>query len=157
MPPAQGQLLLGLRGVGKTVLLNEMARQADALGFLTVVLEAPEDRRLAELLVPPLRHALFQLSRAEKAKQAAVAALGALRAFAAAFKVKVGDVQFGVEAARGTADSGDLDYDLSELVRIVATAAAGGPGRRGQVVRRATVRLSAGGAAGTRRGARRAA
>ena len=120
---AQGQLLLGLRGVGKTVLLNEMARQADALGFLTVVLEAPEDRRLAELLVPPLRHALFQLSRAEKAKQAAVAALGALRAFAAAFKVKVGDVQFGVEAARGTADSGDLDYDLSELVRCVAAAA----------------------------------
>ena len=47
--PARSQLLLGLRGVGKTVLLNRIMEIADSEGYLTVFLEAPEKRRLAEM------------------------------------------------------------------------------------------------------------
>lgn len=56
---ARSQMLLGLRGVGKTVLLNEIARLAEGEGYRAIELEAPENRRLAELLVPPLRSVLI--------------------------------------------------------------------------------------------------
>jgi len=120
---ARGQLLLGLRGVGKTVLINRIAELAQEEGHLTIVLEAPENRRLAEMLVPPLRAILFRLSRGEAAKDRARRALGVLRAFASAFKVSVGDVEFGVNPETGTADSGSLESDLPELLLAVAEAA----------------------------------
>src|SRR5262249_30741431 len=43
--------------------------------------------------------------------------------FAKAFKVKVGDVEFTVEAETGSADSGDLESDLPEVLFAVAKAA----------------------------------
>ena len=52
-------LLTGLRGVGKTVLLNEIERKAVASGYRTIMVEAHEGRSLAALLVPPLRTLLF--------------------------------------------------------------------------------------------------
>jgi hypothetical protein len=120
---ARSQMLLGLRGVGKTVLLNRIAQLADEAGYLTVILEAPEDRELAEMLVPPLRSILFKMSRLEKTKDVAKRALGVLRAFAGAFKVAAGGVEFGVEAERGSADSGSLESDLPEMLLAVARAA----------------------------------
>jgi len=110
--PARSQMLLGLRGVGKTVLLNRIAEMAEQEGFLTVVLEAPENRRLAEMLVPQLRSLLVRLSRVERAKEVAKYALGVVRAFSAACKVAVGDIEFGVAPEVGTADTGDLEIDL---------------------------------------------
>src|SRR5262245_41036980 len=68
---ARSQMFLGLRGVGKTVLLNRIEQLATERGFVTIVLEAPEDKPLAELLVPPLRSRLVGLSRIEKAKDRA--------------------------------------------------------------------------------------
>src|SRR4051794_33103580 len=68
---ARGQLLLGLRGVGKTVLLNRIATLAEAAAYRTIRLEAPEDQRLAEMLVPHLRRELYQMSRIERAKDIA--------------------------------------------------------------------------------------
>jgi hypothetical protein len=121
--PAKSQLLLGLRGVGKTVLLNRIAELADGEGYQEVVLEAPEDQRLAAMLVPELRKLLFRLSRKEKAKSLAMRALGVLRSFAKAFKVKVGDVEFMVDAEPGIADSGSLDSDLLEVLLSVSVAA----------------------------------
>jgi len=120
---AKSQMLLGLRGVGKTVLLNRIADIAESDGYETVVLEAPEDRRLADMLVPPLRHLLFKLSRIDQAGVVAKRALGILRAFAKAFKVKVGDVEFTVEPETGTADSGSLEADLPEVLLAVSRAA----------------------------------
>ena len=120
---AKSQLLLGLRGVGKTVLLNRIAELAGDEGYREVVLEAPEDQRLAAMLVPELRKLLFRLSRKEKAKDQALRALGVLRAFAQAFKVKVGEVEFMVDPELGTADSGNLDSDLLEVLLAVAAAA----------------------------------
>ena len=120
---AKGQMLLGLRGVGKTVLLNRIAELAEEEGYLTVVLEAPEDRRLADMLVPPLRTVLFKLSRSDRARSLANQALGVLRGFAGAFKVKYGELEVSVDAAAGTADSGHLESDLPELLMAVAQAA----------------------------------
>ena len=56
--PEKSILLTGLRGVGKTVLLNEIERMAARTGYRTVALEAHEDKSLAALLVPPLRKLL---------------------------------------------------------------------------------------------------
>jgi len=121
--PAKSQMLLGLRGVGKTVLLNRIAELAEREGFQPVLLEAPEDRRLAEMLVPPLRTLLFKLSRLEHAREIAKRGLGVLRAFASVFKVRVGDIEFTVEAQAGTADSGSLESDLPEMLLAVSNAA----------------------------------
>src|SRR4051812_110489 len=94
--PAKSQLFLGLRGVGKTVLLNELAKVAEQLGYLVIQLEAPEDRRLAEMIVPPLRSVLYKMSGAEKAKVLATKGLRALQGFASVFKAKVASVEVGV-------------------------------------------------------------
>lgn len=120
---AKSQMLLGLRGVGKTVLLNRIAQLAEDEGYYPILLEAPESKRLAEILVPPLRAVLFKMSRIERGKDLAKRGLGVLRAFAKAFKVNVGDVEFTVEAENGTADSGSLESDLPELLHAVALAA----------------------------------
>jgi hypothetical protein len=56
-------LLTGLRGVGKTVLLNEIERLAIATGYRAISVEAHEDKPLAALLIPHLRRVLFDLDR----------------------------------------------------------------------------------------------
>ena len=126
---ARSQMLLGLRGVGKTVLLNRLNGLASDAGHVTVVLEAPEDRRLAAMLVSPLRSLLFRLSRLERSKDLAKRGLGILRAFAGALRISVGDIEFGVHPEVGTADTGSLESDLPELLVAVAEAAklAGNP------------------------------
>jgi len=119
---AKSQMLLGLRGVGKTVLLNEIARIADEHGYLTIQLEAPEDRGLAEMLTPPLRSVLYKLSAVEKAKTLATRGLQTLQSFSSALKLSVGPVELGV-AEPSVADSGNLENDLPELLLLVAEAA----------------------------------
>lgn len=120
---SQSQLLLGLRGVGKTVLLNKIEELALDAGYLTSFIEAPEDRPLPDLLYPKLHQVLRKLSVADAAKAKAVMALRALKSFASAFRVTVGDVSIAYEPQEGTADSGDLDADLSELFLLVGQAA----------------------------------
>lgn len=120
----RSSLLVGLRGVGKTVLLNRIQAAAEANGYLAVLLEAPEERRLAELLVPPLRSLLLRLDRMEGAKDKFRKALAALRAFAGTFHVTIGDIGVGLSEAAGIADSGLLDHDLIDLLVAVGEAAA---------------------------------
>ena len=57
----QSMLMVGLRGVGKTVLLNRVRELAETDGFGVVMVEATESRSLPQLLVPALRQILFQL------------------------------------------------------------------------------------------------
>jgi hypothetical protein len=115
------QMLLGLRGVGKTVLLNRIAELAGEIGYEQVQLEAPEGRALASYLAPALKTLLLRLDRVEQARVWAGEAMAALRGFASAFKVSVGEVKLGLsEPPR--ADSGNLEVDLPEL--LVATAQA---------------------------------
>lgn len=124
---SRSQMLLGLRGVGKTVLLNRIEEIAGDEGHLTSFIEAPEGKPLGELLVPKLRQVLQKLSLGEQAKAKAHAGLKALRSFAAAFKFTYGETTISVDPEVGVADSGDLESDLPELfLRIGEAAKAAG-------------------------------
>lgn len=118
-------ILVGLRGVGKTVLLNELGRNAKAAGYHTIILEAHEDKSLAALLAPPLRSLLFELDRMANISEKVRRGLGVLKSFISAVKVKISEIEIGldIEPERGTADSGDLEVDLSGLFIAVAEAA----------------------------------
>jgi hypothetical protein len=122
---AKSLLLVGLRGVGKTVLLNRMRIDADGRGFTTLSIEAPESRSLPALLAPPLRAALLKLDRLAAGGDLARRALRALGGFIRAMKLKYQDVEFGVDlgAEPGVADSGDLEYDLAGLLTLIGEAA----------------------------------
>lgn len=120
--PEKSQMLLGLRGVGKTVLLNRIGEMAERLDYLVLHLEAPEGQRLARYLAPALKGTLVRLSRDERAQSVAGRALGALRGFASAFKVSIGEVDIQVTAPPA-ADSGNLEVDLPELLVAVGRAA----------------------------------
>jgi len=116
--PAKSVIMVGLRGVGKTVLLNQMLRDAEADRIHTIYVEAPESRSLPAMLAPQLRIALLRLSRVEAAKDAAITGLRALAGFARALKVKFGDIEVGIdyEPEAGLADNGDLEGDLTALL-----------------------------------------
>jgi len=125
--PAKSVLMVGLRGVGKTVLLDKMRADAEASGIRTLRLEAPEGRSLPALLAPQLRTALLQLSRTETAKDLAVRGLRALAGFAQSLKLKYDDIEVGFdfEPEKGLADNGDLEGDLAALLEQVGRTAQG--------------------------------
>lgn len=122
---ARSLLLVGLRGVGKTVLLNRIAQDAEARGFVVVQIEAPEKRSLPASLIPTLRTALIKLDRIVAAGELAKKALRTLGGFVGAMKVKYEDIEFGVDLGNepGVADSGDLERDLIDLFVEVGKAA----------------------------------
>lgn len=121
----KSQILLGLRGVGKTVLLNKIESLAESHHHLTSFIEAPEGKSLAQLLYPKLYQIIRKLSLIETAKHQAHTAMRALRSFASVFKVEVGDVSISVDPELGIADSGSLEYDLIELFERIGIAAKG--------------------------------
>ncbi len=116
-------MLLGLRGTGKTVLLNTVENAAEESGYMTSAIEAPEKESLAELLYPKMQQALRKLSHIESAKAKAHAALKALRSFASVFGIQMGDLSVSVDPEPGVADSGNLEYDLSDIFIAIGTAA----------------------------------
>lgn len=118
-------LLTGLRGVGKTVLLNEMERLAEQAGYKTILIEAQEDKSLGALLVPSLRRLLFSFNSFANVGDKVRKALAVLKSFVSTVKMKVGEVEFGldIDAERGAADSGDIEIDLPNLFVAVAEAA----------------------------------
>jgi len=118
-------LLTGLRGVGKTVLLNEIERLASADGYRTVSIEAHEDKPLGVLIGPYLRQLLFNLNRLAGASQKVKRGLAVLKSFLGALTVTVMDVTFGldIEPEKGAADSGDLEIDLPNLFAAIGEAA----------------------------------
>ena len=122
--PAKGLILLGLRGVGKTVLLNRLRSTADEKGFRTARIEAPEGSSLPQLLVPELRQLLYGLDLLQAASHRLRRAANLVAKFAAVFKVKAGDLEFSVDLAPGEGDSGNLEQDLPKLLVALAEAAA---------------------------------
>lgn len=126
---AKSVLMIGLRGVGKTVLLDRMREQAEAGNMHTLRIEAPEGRSLPAILAPQLRQALLRLSRQERARELGRRALQALAGFAKALKVKYEDIEVGIdfEPEAGLADNGDLEHDLQALLEAAGqTAKAAG-------------------------------
>jgi hypothetical protein len=121
--PTKGMMLLGLRGVGKTVLLNRLHSMAEKKGFRAAKVEAPEGGKLPQLLAPELRQVLYSLDLQASAGQKVRKAASVLRNFVAAFKVKLGDIEISVGRARGEADTGNLEQDLPDLLVAVCEAA----------------------------------
>jgi hypothetical protein len=123
--PAKSVMLVGLRGVGKTVLLDRMRMDAEAAGIHTLRIEAPEGRSLPALLAPQLRQALLRLSQIAAAREYAVRGLRALAGFAGKLKVTFGDIEVGLdfEPEPGLADNGDLEHDLQALFEQAGLAA----------------------------------
>ncbi|MCC6468652.1 MAG: ATP-binding protein [Alphaproteobacteria bacterium] len=126
--PAKSILMVGLRGVGKTVLLDRMRDDAEAEGIHTIRIEAPENRSLPSILAPQLRQALLRLSQISRAKKLAQRALRGLAGFAKALKVKYQDIEVGFDfdPEPGLADNGDLEHDLQALLEVAGEAAKAG-------------------------------
>ncbi len=122
---ARSLMLVGLRGVGKTVLLDRMRDDAESSGVHTIRMEAPEERSLPALLAPQLRVALLRLSKLAQAKDLAVRGLRALAGFAKGLKITYADIEVGLdyEGEAGLADNGDLEHDLQELLESAGAAA----------------------------------
>ena len=122
---AKGLLMVGLRGVGKTVLLNQMLLDAEGRGCECVLIEAPEERSLPATLAGPLNSALIRLSRSAAAARLAGKARRSLAGFIRAMKVSYEDISFSLdlEGEEGVADSGDLDTDLISLMAVAGEAA----------------------------------
>jgi hypothetical protein len=122
---AKSVLMVGLRGVGKTVLLDRIRDDAEITGIHTLRIEAPEDRSLPAILAPQLRQALLRLSHIETSKDLARRALRGLAGFAKALKLKYQDIELGFDfdPEPGLADNGDLEQDLQALLETAGLAA----------------------------------
>lgn len=123
--PEKSMLLTGLRGVGKTVLLNEIQRMASGMGYQTISIEAHEGKSLGPLIAPYLRSLLYDLDRMAGAGDKVKRGLAVLRSFIGALKLTVGDVSIGldIDPEKGSADSGDLEIDLPNLFVAIGEAA----------------------------------
>lgn len=121
----QSLLLVGLRGVGKTVLLNRIREMAEASGYGVAMLEVGEHRKLAESLVPELKQCIYQLDAMAGVSDKVKRGLRVLASFVSSVKVEVGEIDFGIniDPERGTADSGDLEADLPQLFVALGEAA----------------------------------
>lgn len=122
---AKSQMIVGLRGVGKTVLLNRIRQIAESQGYLAELLEAPEGKSLPAMLAPSLRSLILRLDRGEQINAAAKKAFRVLRSFARVVRLKYADVEIALdgEAEAGVADSGDIEADLPDLFEAVGEAA----------------------------------
>ena len=119
---AQSQLLTGLRGTGKTVLLNEFEDLADARGFFHEYIEIYEDGSLAPAIAAALRRVLLAMEAKRRIGDAVRRALGVLKAFSV--RIQDGpELSIDVDAVWGPADSGDLGADLAGLFVEVGTIA----------------------------------
>lgn len=120
--PAKSQMLTGLRGVGKTVLLREFARTAQSQGWVHEQLEATEDLRFVEAIATLTRKALLDLSAAKRLADRVRRVSGVLRAFRITWKLPEG-VDIKIDPVSGPADSGMLDDDLAGLFVELGTLA----------------------------------
>ncbi|MBA3612668.1 MAG: ATP-binding protein [Nitrospirales bacterium] len=123
--PEKSMLLTGLRGVGKTVLLNEIKRMADDHGYRTIFIEAHEGKALGPLIAPYLRSLLYDLDRIAGTGDKVKRGLAVLRSFIGALKLTMGDISIGldIEPEKGAADSGDLEVDLPNLLIAIGEVA----------------------------------
>jgi len=135
--PERSMILTGLRGVGKTVLLNTFRSMAIQKLWGTGKIEARPDQSIRRPVAAALHMAIRELAPRHRAPDRIEEFLGVLKAFAQADaeppKGKPAPRRWNpgidVPAARGRADSGDLEIDLTELfVDAASVATAHGVG-----------------------------
>ncbi len=120
---AKSQLLTGLRGVGKTVLLREFGRIAQNHDWVWEQTEATPSTPFVEVAANLVRKALLRLSAGRRIGALISRAFGVLRSFRIRWALP-GDVAIEWEPVPGSADSGDLESDLAGLFIELGTAAA---------------------------------
>lgn len=115
--PDRGMILHGLRGVGKTVLLNEFRRQAERADYMVITLEGRDANGGPEAVRAKLARNLLQAGRKHNNRNAGAklkTALGSLASFSA--KLGVTGIDIGVTLNQGRADSGSIEVDLEEMI-----------------------------------------
>jgi hypothetical protein len=128
--PERSLVLTGLRGVGKTVLLNTFRSMALQRLWGTGKIEARPDQSIRRPVAAALHMAVRELAPRHRAPDRVEYFLGVLKAFALrdpkAPKGSSVTVMLGIDvpAQRGRADSGDLEVDLTELFADAASVAA---------------------------------
>lgn len=122
---ARSFIYVGLRGVGKTVLLNEVQAIADEEKAISDFMEVSVNEPLSKIIIATMRAALLKLDRIKNVSEKVKQGLRILKSFVGAIKVKNGDVEFSldIDAETGIADSGILNRDLAELFVAVGEAA----------------------------------
>jgi hypothetical protein len=120
---AKSVVLHGLRGEGRTVLLGEFHRMAEERDWITVIIEANTVSPLRDTLARALYPAVRELVR-PSAGDKLTKALATFKAFSVKVDI-AGAWSFGLEVATepGRGDSGQLEADLSELIRDLSEAA----------------------------------
>lgn len=121
--PEKSFIAVGLRGVGKTVIMNQVQQLAEQKGYHAAYLEAYDSISLAAEITKKMRPILIRLSKLEKIGDLAKRALRGLRSFASAFKVSFGGLDMGVDLEEGLADTGDMAADLPDLFMAIGEAA----------------------------------
>jgi AAA ATPase domain len=120
----KSMLITGLRGVGKTVLLNTFAGMGSNSGWFPAITEIRMNTHLSAVMARLTRRVLLEMSARERFKDRARRALGVLRAFV----VRYGEaeIRIDVEAIAGLADSGDPEEDLADLLTELGQVARDG-------------------------------
>ncbi|OAM91640.1 ATP-binding protein [Termitidicoccus mucosus] len=118
-------ILTGLRGVGKTVLLNRVEEMALDAKLQVFLVEAHEEKSLPKLLLPELRRILLTFDKGEKVEALVKRGIRVLKSFTRSVKVSWGEFEIGldIDPEPGVADSGDLETDLPALFIALGEAA----------------------------------
>lgn len=119
----RSQMYLGLRGVGKTVLLNKIEDIAKEQGHITTFIEADEKIDLKEVLYKEIQQVLKKLSTVELVRQEVNRGWAVLKSFLSNFEISFGELSVQVEPEIGSADSGRLEADLSQLFLTIGELA----------------------------------
>lgn len=121
--PEKSFVAVGLRGVGKTVIMNQVQNMADENGYYSIYIEAYDAISLPKEIVKKLRAILIKLSKQYAASEYMKKAIGAFKSFASVFRFSYEGLDVSIEAEDGVADSGDIGSDLTDLLVRVGEAA----------------------------------
>ena len=119
----RGLMLIGPRGVGKTVLLKCLSEQAREKGIVSVISEIRNDKSDLEELAQKLKEALYTLDFKCKMKSCIQEAFSILGSFVKKFSLNIGEIGASIELCRGVGESGNVELDLSQVLLSCARAA----------------------------------
>ena len=122
--PARSVIFYGLRGVGKTVLLNHIESMADEMGLPSEYMEIAErEYSFQQHLSLYVYKLINKLSLRENVQNHVKKALSILKAFSVKYSDGTGSLEINVEPAQGISDTGDLSNDMTELLLSLGTVA----------------------------------
>lgn len=116
-------ILYGLRGVGKTVLLNVIESHARDAGCHVISFEATDKVGLEEGLIPELQRVLGRLSASAKAKQLALRATNAVQDLLSRLELAFGEASVKVSAPKQASHAGAIEVHLTNALVAVGEAA----------------------------------